>query len=104
VSRLAQLIPMFADYSSTHFMLGNCLWKMYTGGNRSGSLSSKAVNKILASFLKAVEHTPPRKDPNRQDPILEPINKLVSIVHKLRMDHDVDARFSFPHSRLLLIF
>lgn len=85
-------------------MLGNCLWKMYTGSkeNRNGLAPNTAVNEVIDAFLKAVEYTPLRKDSNRQDPVLEPINKLVSIVHKLRMRLDIEASqeertFEFHH-------
>jgi hypothetical protein len=67
-------------------MLGKCLWKMY---HKSGEEYDPAVqatkpslDSVLAAFVKAIKTAPKPRD-GRQEPILEPHYKLVSIVHKL---------------------
>ena len=65
-------------------MLGKCFWKLHKiSSEQHNSDLPQFCRLALDAFTRAVETTPERKDTNRQDPILEPIYKLVSIVHKL---------------------
>lgn len=66
-------------------MLGKCKWKMYSKvGDESGKGLAKkpTVASVLAPFVRAIQTVPKPRD-SRQEPILEPHYKLVSIVHKL---------------------
>lgn len=66
-------------------MLGKCRWKMYSKvGDDSGkdSANKPSMESVLAAFVKAIQTVPKPRD-SRQEPILEPHYKLVSIVHKL---------------------
>lgn len=64
-------------------MLGKCLWKMHScGDDVRGKAQPPDVQYALDAFAHAIECLPGRKD-SRQDPILEPHYKLVSVVHKL---------------------
>jgi hypothetical protein len=66
-------------------MIGKCRWKMYSkGGDDSGRdpSSKPSVESVLSAFVKAIQTVPKPRD-SRQEPILEPHYKLVSIVHKL---------------------
>lgn len=69
-----------------HFMLGKCLWKMYRRANEEWDPAVQAtkpsVDEVLRAFVTAVK-TVPRPRDSRQEPILEPHYKLVSIVHKM---------------------
>ncbi|RFU30319.1 hypothetical protein B7463_g6002, partial [Scytalidium lignicola] len=71
-----------------HFMLGKCQWKMYCKALQDVDDRIKAqrpeMQAVLNCFLNAIKTVPKPKD-SRQDPILEPHYKLVSIVHKLVM-------------------
>jgi hypothetical protein len=65
-----------------HYMLGKCLWKLYTIKDESLLKGERPnADKILTCFTRAVEELPNRD--SRKDPILEPHYKLISIVHKL---------------------
>ncbi|KAF4630688.1 hypothetical protein G7Y89_g7450 [Cudoniella acicularis] len=72
----------------THFMLGKCLWKMFVKAADEWDPKVKAtkpsMESVVGSFVKAIKTVPKPKD-GRQEPILEPHYKLVSIVHKLVM-------------------
>ena len=64
-------------------MLAKCLWKMYSCDDSiSRGKSRPAYQEVLDACVQAIESLPERKD-NRQEPILEPHYKLVTIVHKL---------------------
>jgi hypothetical protein len=66
-------------------MIGKCRWKMYSKvGDDSGRNSSKkpTMESVLEAFVNAIKTVPKPRD-SRQEPILEPHYKLVSIVHKL---------------------
>lgn len=64
-------------------MLGKCLWKMHCHDRENGENPSRvSVTEVIDSFLQAIDTIPSKRD-NRQDPLLEPHYKLVSIVHKL---------------------
>lgn len=60
-------------------MLSKCLWKLH---QRSDGRKS-SIKVVQNSLSRAVELTPRRRDPNRQDPVLDPIYKTVIITHKL---------------------
>lgn len=60
-------------------MLAKCHWKLHQRSDGRQS-SRKALQKSLS---RAVRLCPRRKDQARQDPVLEPIYKIVSITHKL---------------------
>jgi hypothetical protein len=67
-------------------MLGKCYWKMFCKVDDEWDERAKAkkptVHDILHAFVNAIKTVPKPKD-SRQEPILEPHYKLVSIVHKL---------------------
>lgn len=66
-------------------MIGKCRWKMYSkvGDDSGRDPSSKpTVESVLEAFVNAIKYVPKPRD-SRQEPILEPHYKLVSIVHKL---------------------
>ena len=74
------------------YYLGKCLWKMFRNTGDPWTIRSKpGVEDVLEVLVEAVHNVPPRKD-NRNDPILEPHFKLVSIVHKLVRSEMLDAR------------
>jgi hypothetical protein len=65
-----------------HYMLGKCLWKLYSIEDESLLKGDKPSSEsLLKCFARAVEELPNRD--SRKDPILEPHYKQVSIVHKL---------------------
>jgi hypothetical protein len=72
-------------------MLGKCLWKIL---NHPTNLQSEfplvAINDPIRCFVEAVNTVPERRD--RQEPILEPHYKLVSIVHKLVQSKSIEVR------------
>jgi hypothetical protein len=67
-------------------MLGKCLWKMFCKADDEYDVRVKAnkptVEDVLKPFVNAIKTVPKPRD-SRQEPILEPHYKLVSIVHKL---------------------
>jgi hypothetical protein len=67
-------------------MLGKCLWKMYNRANDEWDPAVQAtkpsVDEVVRAFVNAIKTVPKPRD-NRQEPILEPHYKIVSIVHKL---------------------
>ena len=66
-------------------MLGKCLWKMYNCSEEArGNVQRPNCTDILATFKRAIEAVPDRRDNRHPDrePILEPHYKLVSVVHK----------------------
>lgn len=69
-------------------MLGKCLWKAYYKVSdewvSNEGVTKPPVQSIVDVFVKAIDTVPRPKD-SRQDPILEPHYKLVSVVHKLVM-------------------
>jgi hypothetical protein len=73
-------------------MLGKCLWKMYcktTDEWEVKELENKpSIESVLNAFVKAIRTVPKPRD-SRQEPILEPHYKLVSIVHKLVMQGNI---------------
>ncbi|KAH8801748.1 hypothetical protein F5884DRAFT_741068 [Xylogone sp. PMI_703] len=75
-----------------HFMLGKCQWKMYhkvlLPVDERTQADRPQMQAVLSCFLNAIKTVPKPKD-SRQDPILEPHYKLVSIVHKLVIRGDM---------------
>ncbi|KAI9734640.1 MAG: Histone transcription regulator 3 [Cirrosporium novae-zelandiae] len=66
-----------------HYMLGKCLWKMYScDGDVRQNNPRISYRDAIDEFVGAIEALPKKRD-SRQDPILEPHFKLVSVVHKL---------------------
>jgi hypothetical protein len=69
-------------------MLGKCYWKMYCKADEEYDVRVTAnkptMETVLNAFINAARTVPKPKD-SRQEPILEPHYKLVSIVHKLVM-------------------
>ena len=80
-----------------HFMLGKCLWKMYNlesmgdvwkeddswlSNSKEFRIRQTRTRRIFAAYLEAVKTTPERKDPGKQEPILEPIYKVVTTLYK----------------------
>ena len=64
-------------------MLGKCVWKMYLEAGDPEDSRHEIADKVLEVFNLAVEKLPQRKDPARQEPTLEPIYKVVFVVHRL---------------------
>ena len=66
------------------YMHGKCLWKMYIHASEKekGDRKFIEVGEVIEAFMKAVQILADHKD-SRQDLILEPHFKLVSVVHKL---------------------
>lgn len=73
-------------------MRGKCLWKMYSKFFDDSVASTREIRPTMASvieaFTTAIETVPKPKD-HRQDPILEPHYKLISIAHKLVIRGDM---------------
>ena len=67
-------------------MHGKCLWKMYCKAPQEWEAKElenrPSMESVLSAFVKAIRKLPKPRD-SRQEPILEPHYKLVSIVHKL---------------------
>lgn len=76
-------------------MQGKCLWKAYFKVSdewaEDKGVVKPSLQSILNAFVKAIDTVPRPKD-SRQDPILEPHYKLVSVVHKLVMNGDMEAQ------------
>jgi hypothetical protein len=74
-------------------MIGKCRWKMHSKASedRRDQAHRPTVGNVLNPFLKAIATTPKPKD-NRQEPILEPHYKIVSIVHKLVVHNAMEAQ------------
>ena len=66
-----------------HFMLGKALWKMFLYIRSRGNIEIKLAIDALGSFHQACEVLERRRDPNRTDPTLEPIYKIVFVVEKM---------------------
>lgn len=71
-------------------MLAKCLWKIrkHLGMPTDPKYSADA---ILMALSKSVQLLPVRKDPSRQDPVLEPIYKTISLAHKMVLRGDFDV-------------
>ncbi|KAF1959532.1 hypothetical protein CC80DRAFT_489650 [Byssothecium circinans] len=87
-----------------YYMLGKCLWKMYSA-NAQASLDATGQGiqppndgptweQVLDAVVNAIETLPGKKERSRE-PILEPHYKLISITHKLFqrkvIDHEKGA-------------
>lgn len=66
-------------------MLGKCLWKMFRFADDDfdprARASKPTIDAVLKEFLRAIETCPKPRD-GRQEPIIEPNYKLISIVYK----------------------
>lgn len=71
-------------------MLAKCEWKIHQ--KLVGDGTSERVATIQRALLAAIKTLPPRKDSNRQDPVLEPIYKVVSMAYKMVLRDDIDVR------------
>lgn len=74
-------------------MIGKCLWKMNTRGveedlDPSLVWQPPTSQSVLNAFIKAVKTAPERKD-SRQEPVLEPHYKIVSMVNKFAKRGDL---------------
>ncbi|KAF2672690.1 hypothetical protein BT63DRAFT_382587 [Microthyrium microscopicum] len=80
------------DKWMNYFMLGKCLWKMFTAPDEMSGKHKPTVTSITDTFVRAIEALPSTGS-RKQDPVIEPHYKLVSIVHKLvnRGALDVEA-------------
>ncbi|KAE9968819.1 hypothetical protein BLS_005651 [Venturia inaequalis] len=77
------------DSWQNHFMLGKCLWKMFTASPEvRGRGDPPQQDELIKAFTRAIETLPNRRD-SRKEPILEPHYKLVIIVHKMVMRQDL---------------
>src|SRR5438876_11675336 len=86
--------PLLTFYRS-HYLLGKCLWKMYTKVNDEFDEQAKRTRPTMATvinaFVKAIETVPKPRD-SRSEPILEPHYKLMSIAHKLVIRGDIEPQ------------
>jgi hypothetical protein len=78
-----------------HYMLGKCLWKMWTSPAEDLPPNAKRpeFDDALECIARAIEKLPSRD--SRKDPILEPHYKLVSMVHKLVTVEALEVRDPF---------
>ncbi|KAB8338942.1 hypothetical protein FH972_021882 [Carpinus fangiana] len=69
----------------TEYMLGKCVWKQFVlaRDEKRDDEALALVEKAIDHFLAAVEQIPERKDRDRSEPTLEPIYKVVNVLHKL---------------------
>src|SRR5258708_4684453 len=76
-------------------MQGKCLWKAYYQVSDEWAANERVIKpsmqSVIDAFVKAIDTVPRPKD-SRQDPILEPHYKLVSIVHKLVVKGDMQPQ------------
>jgi hypothetical protein len=61
-------------------MLGKCQWKIFNKGEEGPGIPT--ADDVVETFLEATRTIPSRRD-KRDDPILEPQYKVLSILHKL---------------------
>lgn len=47
----------------------------------------------LSAFNRSIEVLPPRKDPARQEPTLEPVSKIVFTLHKMVARHELAVSY-----------
>jgi hypothetical protein len=72
---------------TTHYIRGKCLWKMFCSPENAYRRRRVTAEEVLEAFTWAIEVLPKKEKSN--DPILEPHFKLVSVVHKMVMRHDI---------------
>jgi len=85
-----QAIARVSDNWITYYMLGKCLWKMYSADdNIRAGRGAPTIQEVLDCFTQAIEATPNKKG---KEPILEPHYKLVSVIHKLVLRKDLDVK------------
>ncbi|QDS75781.1 hypothetical protein FKW77_008870 [Venturia effusa] len=78
-----------SDSWQNHFMLGKCLWKMFTASPEVlGRATPPQKEEVIKAFTRAIETLPSRRD-NRKEPTLEPHYKLLVIVHKMVLRQDL---------------
>ncbi|KAI9844033.1 MAG: Histone transcription regulator 3 [Sclerophora amabilis] len=70
------------DYWINYYMMGKCLWKMFQHVENVRDGPKVEAAQVIQAFEEAVRTVPERRS-DKQDPILEPHYKLVSVVHKL---------------------
>jgi hypothetical protein len=83
VSASLPVVCALLTSTRNYYMLGKCLWKMWTRSHDELSEPSRRpmYEEALESFSRAIKKLPGRD--SRKEPILEPHYKLVSVVHKL---------------------
>lgn len=80
------------DSWQNHFMLGKCLWKMFTASiDVRGRERPPQKDEVIQALTRAIETLPSRRD-NRKEPILEPHYKLLVTVHKMVLRRDYTVR------------
>ncbi|KAI9821387.1 MAG: Histone transcription regulator 3 [Thelocarpon impressellum] len=78
------------DSWQNFYMMGKCLWKMYNHkDNQRDEYRLVEARDVIRACVRSIETIPERKS-ERQDPILEPHYKLVSIVHKLVQKREIE--------------
>ncbi|GAB7348925.1 hypothetical protein MBLNU459_g7611t1 [Dothideomycetes sp. NU459] len=88
-----------------HHYLGKCLWKMHSRGKDSPAISGSppSVDDVITEIQKSIKLLPGKRD-SKREPILEPHYKLVSVVHKMVMQQEInvieacDILASTPHA------
>ena len=75
-------------------MLGKCLWKCHLkSANPDQPGQFENAQHAMTAFQKALDIMPARKDPAKQELILEPIYKIIAVVHKLVERGEVQVSF-----------
>lgn len=85
-------------------MLGKCLWKIHKAKLMSSgeSPSQKKTAEVIETFWLALRNSPRRKDPKSQEPLIEPIYKLVVILHKLVLLKAIEVSCPCSNSRTFI--
>jgi ribosomal protein S16 len=82
----------------TPYMYAKCLWKMFQKPveqlDHKDRDSKPTVNDVIAALERTVEVVVAQQKP-RQDPILEPHYKILSVIHKLVMRGHLDRREAY---------
>ncbi|EED19883.1 transcriptional corepressor of histone genes (Hir3), putative [Talaromyces stipitatus ATCC 10500] len=75
-----------------HYMLSKCRWKMFNSDEATrGRGKSVTIDDVLNPLLDAIEVLPQRKERSSlPDRILEPHFRLVSVLHKLVLRHQLE--------------
>lgn len=74
--------------------MAKCSWKMFSHDDEAREIDNALLpNEVTAEIIKAIELLPTKKDPKRasSEPILEPHYKLVSVVHKMVVEGDLEV-------------
>jgi len=74
-------------------MLGKCMWKLHNNRDRQEGRGPSA-NQIEKAYLNSIKVSPGRKEAKGQEPIFEPIYKLIILAHKLVQRGELDVGIS----------